>query len=232
MDRVQALCLGVSLAYFSLLTVPALLTYRPEFEPTFLEALVNTALLATVSTSVSVPLGVVLAYGTLPAPWRLIAPVVTFTVSVPHTAIGVLLAPAVFGAGLADTATAVALAMIVVSTPMSFSVLRGAFASLGSGYVEFLRAMGMRGLGVAAMMLRSTRTALVSASVLTWFRSFSELGALLILAHRPLTVGVYVYEEFLRRGAGPVIGASLVLALVALAVAIVLERWSGDAGGR
>ncbi|MCS7095408.1 MAG: hypothetical protein NZ988_06365 [Thaumarchaeota archaeon] len=232
MDRLQAFCLLIALAYFSLLTVPALIAYPPSLEVAFLDALLNTALLSTLATSVSVPVGTVMAYGALPRSWRLTAPLVTFTVSVPHTAIGVLLAPSVFGAGLADTAAAITLAMVVVSLPMSFSVLRGAFASLGVGYVEFLRGIGVRGLGVALMMLRSTRTALISASLLTWFRCFSELGAFLILAQRPLTVGVYVYEEFLKRGAGPVIGASLALLAVALLVAFLLERWTEGAGSR
>lgn len=232
MDRLQLYAVSVSLAYFALLTVPALLRYPLSVGPELIEALLNTAVASTASTLLAVPVAVLLAQGSLSGPGRLTVPLVTATVSVPHTAIGVLLAPLVFGAGIADTLPATLLAMSVVSLPIGFTVVRGALASLGPGYFEFLRGMGLSGLRLVAMASRSVRTALLLALLLSWFRAFSELGALLIVARRPLTVGVYVYEFFLSRGTEPVVGASVALLLLAVAAAFAAERLGRDAGGR
>ena len=232
MERLQIYALSVGLFYFSFLTIPAIIRYRLILTNEFLQALVNTAVASTFSTLIVLPLAALTAQGSLSGLGKAAVPVLTATVSVPHTAIGVLLSPLVFGSGTSDTMAAIVLAMAVVSLPIGFTVIRGAMASLGHGYFEFLRSMGLSGLRITALTLRSVRTAVLLAFLLSWFRAFSELGALLIVARRPLTVGVYIYEFFLSRGTEFVVGGALALVLLSLLVGFGVARLERDAGGR
>ncbi len=232
MERLQFYALSVSLFYFAFLTIPAVIRYQLILTDEFAQALLNTAIASTVSTLIVLPVAVLTAQGSLSGLGRAAVPLVTATVSVPHTAVGALLSPLVFGAGISDTFVAVVTAMSVVSLPIAFTVIRGAVASLGQGYFEFLRGMGMSGLGITALTLRSVRTAVLLAFLLAWFRSFSELGALLIVARRPMTIGVYIYEFFLSRGTEFVVGGALALVLMSLLVGFGVARLERDARGR
>lgn len=232
MERFQLYVVAVILGYFAILTVPAVLRYPLAFTEEFSEAVMNTVVLSTISTLITLPLALVLAQGSLRSPGRTLAPLVTATVSVPHTAIGVLLAPLVFGAGLVDTPAAIVIAMTIVSLPIGFTALRSALVSLGTGYFEFLAGMGVTGWRVIPIAIRSIRSALVISAILSWFRAFSELGAVLILARRPTTIGVYIFENFLAWGAAPVVGGSVALLALAVAVGFLIERLTGVARGK
>jgi molybdate/tungstate transport system permease protein len=232
MDRLQLYAISVALFYFSFLTIPAIIRYQLILAEEYVQALMNTATAATLSTLMVLSVAALTAQGSLSGLGKVAVPLVTATASVPHTAVGVLLAPLVFGAGISDTTVAIVLAMAVVSLPIGFTVIRGAIASLGLGYFEFLRSMGLSGFRMTAVTLRSVRTAVLLAFLLSWFRAFSELGALLIVARRPLTVGVYIYEFFLSRGTEYVVGGALVLVLLSLMVGFGIARLERDAGGR
>jgi ABC-type sulfate transport system permease component len=57
---------------------------------------------------------------------------------------------------------------------------------------------------------------------LMWLRSFSELGAFLIVGMRPATVGVYLYETFLRLGTAPAVTVALLVAVFGLVFSTLL----------
>jgi ABC-type sulfate transport system permease component len=232
MDRLQLYALSVALFYFGFLTIPAIIRYQLILAEEYVQALMNTATAATLSTLMVLSVAALTAQGSLSGLGKVAVPLVTATASMPHTAVGVLLAPLVFGLGISDTTVAIVLAMTVISLPIGFTVIRGAIASLGQGYFEFLRSMGLSGPRMTAMTLRSVRTAVILAFLLSWFRAFSEVGALLIVARRPLTVGVYIYEFFLSRGTEYVVGGALVLVLLSLMVGLSIARLERDAGGR
>ncbi len=232
MDRLQLYSLSFAMFYLCFLTIPSILRYQLFLTAEFLGALVNTAIASTVSTLIVLPAASLMAQGSLSGLGRATVPLVTATASVPHTAIGVLLGPMVFGTGISDTMVAVVLAMTVVSLPIGFTVIRSATASLGQGHFEFLRSMGLSGLRIAALTIRSVRRAVLLAFLLSWFRAFSELGALLIIARRPLTIGVYIYEFFLSRGTEFVVGGALALLLLSLLVGFGIARLERDVGGR
>lgn len=227
MDRVLLTALIISSTYFVLLSLPALLFYMPTLSPKFLETLTSTALHATISTVFVIPVSIVIGYVfTLRREGRYLTPLILSTTAIPHTALGVLLSPMVFSLNLTDTSIAIILGMFVVSTPIGVGVMRASFAALGVELEEFLRGMGVRGFRLQWFYLRASPISLLLAALLSWFRSFSELGVFLIVAQRPQTVGIYIFEEFLKSGPSAVVSASLVLLVFALAltfVTVVLE---------
>jgi ABC-type sulfate transport system permease component len=231
MERAWIFSLAVSSFYLAVFTLPSLATMRFTVGPQLISPILNTALYSTLATAIVVPLSLLVSLGSLQDRGRLSTVLMTFPVAIPHTAIGVLLSPLFFRTGLHDTGLAILSGMLVVCLPISFSVFRSYLSPLVSaGYLEFLVSLRVRGLRLALLLLRSSKTALIIAVLLSWFRAFSELGVFFIIAQRPLTVGIYIYEAFMRAGFEEVVGASLILLLVALLVSLALTRLEGRAG--
>jgi ABC-type sulfate transport system permease component len=231
MERFWIYSLAVSSTYLAVFTVPTLATQRLAFTPQLLGPLITTAFYSSLATAIVIPLSLLTSLGSLRSEGRIITALTTFPTAIPHTAIGVLLAPIFFRTGLHDTGLAVLTGMLVVCLPIGFGVFRSYLASLAeTGYLEFLASLRVGGHRLILLILRSSKAALISAALLCWFRAFSELGVFFIIAQRPLTVGIYIYETFMRAGFEEVAGAALILLLVALLVSIALTL--GEKGAR
>ncbi|MCS7145508.1 MAG: hypothetical protein RMJ28_03275 [Nitrososphaerota archaeon] len=227
MDRTLSAALMVSISYFTLLALPGIMLYGPLPPPRFLETIVSTATHSTLSTLLVIPTSLILGYTlTFRTEARYLTTLILSTTAIPHTAIGVLLSPIIFNLQLTDTSAAIILGMFIVSTPIGVGVLRASFAAQGVEMEEYLRGMGVRGFRILWFYLRASPTSVLLAALLSWFRAFSELGVFLIIAQRPQTVGIYIFEEFLKTGPTAVISASLILlgvALVLTLATVVLE---------
>ncbi len=231
MDRVLLLAAVVSVAYFLLLSLPAVIVFGATPSPSFFWVVASTAMYATVSSLIVLPVSFILGFALAFRPsGSYITPLILFSTAIPHTAIGVLLAPTVFSLKITDTGAAIVLGMFVVSLPIGVGVMRASFAAQGVELEEFLRSMGVRGMRLQWFYLKASPTSVILAALLSWFRAFSELGVFLIVAQRPQTVGIYIFEEFLKSGPTAVVSASLVLLAVAIIltlVTVVLERAGG-----
>ncbi|MEM4298112.1 MAG: hypothetical protein QW815_07080 [Nitrososphaerota archaeon] len=228
MDRILLLAVIVSVAYFLLLSLPAVIVFGTAPSPSFFWIIASTATYATASSLIVLPVSFILGFALAFRPTgSYITPLILFSTAIPHTAIGVLLAPTVFSLKITDTGAAIVLGMFVVSLPIGVGVMRASFAAQGVELEEFLRSMGVRGLRLQWFYLRASPASVLLAALLSWFRAFSELGVFLIVAQRPQTVGIYIFEEFLKSGPTSVVSASQVLLAVAIVltlVMVVLER--------
>ncbi|MCS7142188.1 MAG: ABC transporter permease subunit [Aigarchaeota archaeon] len=212
----------ISIYLAALIVLPVINTPLMIFQDDAIAAIVNSALTSTVAALIATPVGSVLAYFTMNGSRRFLTPLIMFPIAIPHTAIGVLLLPLVRGLGAIDTWIAIVLAMLIVSTPLSFATVRGALKSMGPELNEFLRPLGVKEYWVYWFYTRSSLQSHVLGLLLAWLRSFSELGAFLIIAHRPVTAGIYIYESFLMGGLAYTIGASLLLVGIAVIFATLL----------
>jgi len=232
LDRILIAALVISLSYFIVLSLPAVLVFGSAPRPDFMGAVTTTAIYSTLATLLVLPASLLLGYAfTFRPTGRYISPLILFSTAIPHTAIGVLLAPIIFSLNITDTGLAIVLGMFIVSTPIGVGVIRAAYAAQGIELEEYLRSMGVRGFRLQWFYLKASPTSILLAALLSWFRSFSELGVFLIIAQRPQTVGIYIFEEFLKSGPGVVVSASLLLLAVALSLAfavVVLEHGPRD----
>jgi len=224
-----ALLLGIAASggYASALLILPLLLVRASFTSTALIAILNSSLFALAATALCLLPAALIAYVTMNARSSLLFPLVSFSTAVPHTALGVMLLPLVRALGIIDTAPAVVLAMFTVSLPLATATLRSAFLAMGPGLEHMLRPLGLGRLSIFLMYVRGAPLGLLLAALIAWLRAFSELGALLLIAFRPLTAGIYVYEAFYEVGLGPVLGASLLMGAMGLLLAsslLLLER--------
>jgi molybdate/tungstate transport system permease protein len=67
---------------------------------------------------------------------------------------------------------------------------------------------------------------------LTYARSISEFGAVVILVYYPMTAPVMIYELFLRFGLDQAAGAAVLLLVVSLALFLTLRALSRHAPAR
>lgn len=213
--------------YLSLILIAPITSSTLHVSSEFLIAMINTSLLSTIATAASVPVASILAYVTMNGRGSFLLPLITYTTAIPHTAVGVLLLPAFRTLGILDTWMAIVVAMWIVSTPLALATIRGAMRSTGREMYEFLKPLGLGDLTIYWFYVRSTIASHYMAILLSWLRSFSELGAFLIVAHRPLTMGIFIYESFLVSGAAPTIGTSLLLAALGMIFATIVT-YLGD----
>jgi len=219
--------LVISSIYFLVLAIPGFIVYGQAPSPRFVEVVTSTALHSTLSTLLVVPTSLILGYAfTFRKVGKFFTPLVLATIAVPHTAIGVLLSPIIFNLNLTDTSAAILIGMFIVSCPVGVGVMRASFAAQGVELEQYLRSMGVKGFRLQWFYVKESPISILLAALLSWFRAFSELGVLLIVAQRPQTVGIYVFEEFLKTGPAAVISASLILlgmALILTFVSVVVE---------
>lgn len=218
----QILMLFVIFSYATILIISPIILVKPSFQREALDSIFNSALFSSIATLVCLPIASLLAYFTLSSRNYVFFPLVTFSTAIPHTAIGALLLPLFKELGIIDTGIAIIIAMLIVSLPLATATLRTAYSSLGEGLEVFLKPLGIGKFGIFMMYLRGASKALIIASMIAWLRAFSELGAFLLIAFRPLTAGIYVYETFLAYGIAPVIGASLLMAILAILFSYIL----------
>jgi len=223
MERfVKVLFVAAGLFYFGVLMVPPLIIHSFHPPSGFESALATTATASTIATVFSLPAAMLFTFYGLRRGVAAVLPAVTFSTAVPHTAIGLLLLPLFARIGIVDTFPAVVAAMVVVSTPIGVGTLATLFSQHNKNLDEFLQTLSLNDLSIIWLYLRSAPTTIASTVLLMWLRSFSELGAFLIVAVRPATVGVYLYETFLRLGSGPAVGVALLVAVLGLVFSTVL----------
>lgn len=181
--------------------------------------------------------GVPLAYGLARSRWpgsSVVAAIVDLPIAVPHTVAGIALlivlgrngflgapAAAVLGLKFWGTLAGVVSAMLFVSAPYAINAARIGFEGIDPRLQQVARSLG---LGPWRTFFRITlplaRREIAIGLTLTFARSISEFGAVVIIAYYPMTAPVEIYDLFLRFGLNEAAGMSVLLLVVTLALFI------------
>jgi molybdate/tungstate transport system permease protein len=191
---------------------------------------------ASCAALVGVPLAYALARTTFPGK-GLVAALIDLPLAVPHTVAGIALLmvfgrrgllgqplQALVGLKFWGTIAGIVVAMLFVSAPYTVNAARIGFEAVDPRLEKIARTLG---LGPWRTFWRITlplaRRSVMTGITLTYARSISEFGAVVILVYYPMTAPVKIYELFLRFGLDQAAGAAVLLLIVSLSLFVVLR---------
>jgi molybdate/tungstate transport system permease protein len=189
-----------------------------------------------------VPLAYALARTTFPGK-GVVAALIDLPLAVPHTVAGIALLmvfgrQGIFGEPLQTiglqfwgTIAGVVVAMLFVSAPYTINAARIGFEAVDPRLEKIARTLG---LGPWRTFFRITlplaRRSIMTGITLTYARSISEFGAVIILVYYPMTAPVKIYELFLRFGLEQSAAAAVLLLIVSLSLFILLRALAQRGG--
>ena len=191
---------------------------------------------AALAALVGVPLAYALARTAFPGK-GIIAALIDLPLAVPHTVAGIALLmvfgrqgvlgeplQALVGIKFWGTIAGVVVAMLFVSAPYTVNAARIGFEAVDPRLEKIARTLG---LGPWRTFVRITlplaRRSIMTGITLTYARSISEFGAVVILVYYPMTAPVKIYELFLRFGLEQAASAAVLLLIVSLALFLFLR---------
>jgi molybdate/tungstate transport system permease protein len=204
---------------------------------------------AALAALIGVPLAYVLARTAFPGK-GIIAALIDLPLAVPHTVAGIALLlvfgrqgvlgepmQTLIGLKFWGTIAGIVVAMLFVSAPYTVNAARIGFEAVDPRLEKIARTLG---LGPWQTFLRISlplaRRSIMTGVTLTYARSISEFGAVVILVYYPMTAPVKIYELFLRFGLDQAAGAAVLLLIVALALFVLLrtlaQRGAAVSGSR
>jgi len=167
---------------------------------------------------------------------RLIEVLVDLPLAVPHTVVGIallfvfgrrgmigaLLAP--LGLEFWGTKAGIIIAMLFVSVPFMVNSARLGFAAVDPRLEKVARTLGASALEVFYRIdLPLAWRGIMTGAVLTYARSISEIGAVMVLAYYPMTAPVKIYDLYLQTGLRESSAAAVLLLLVTLSTFLILR---------
>ena len=194
------------------------------------------ALLATLFTfAFGVPLAYVLARYNFPGK-SIIDASIDLPILIPHDAAGIalllLFGPrTIIGAGLSsigiefiDTLFGIILAMAFVSSPFMIRSAEEAFKAVNPDMEKVARSLGASNFRVFLhVTFPLAFRGILTGCLLTWARSISEFGAVIILASVPVTAPVYLYNVFMDQGLSAAVVITALLILMSLAIFVITK---------
>ena len=191
---------------------------------------------ATFAALIGVPLAYALARTDF-AGKGLIAAIVDLPLAVPHTVAGIALlmvfgrrgllgAPIDHYVGLQfwGTIAGIVVAMMFVSAPYTVNAARIGFEAVDPRLEKIARTLGMGPWrAFFKVTLPLARRGIMTGVTLTYARSISEFGAVVILVYYPMTAPVKIYELFLRFGLDQAAGAAVLMLIVSLTLFVLLR---------
>lgn len=207
-----------------------------------IEAAFLTVLIAAL---VGVPLAYLLARGAFPGK-AIVEAIVDLPLTVPHSVVGIALlmvfgrqgilgapADALLGLKFWGTTAGIVVAMLFVSAPFTVNAARIAFEGVDPRLEMVARTLGMgpwRGLRYVTLPL--AWRGILTGLTLTYARSISEFGAVVILVYYPMSAPVKIYDLFLRFGLDAATGAAVLLLIVTIGLFILLRSIALGAAAR
>ena len=241
------LCGGVLLAFIllpllQLVAIQTAGTLLAAARATDVQSALTLSVTASVLTAVVAGLlGVPFAYFLARADFvgkSAVAAIVDVPLTVPHTVAGIALLM-VFGrhgviGGPAEdflglrfwgTLAGIVVAMLFVSLPYTVNAARIAFEGVDPRLEMVARTLG---LGPWRVLARITVPlawrGIATGLTLTFARSISEFGAVVILVYYPMTAPVQIYEMFLRYGVEEASAVAVLLLVISLALFILFRH--------
>ena len=174
---------------------------------------------------------------------RAIEAVVDLPLAVPHTVAGVALLFTFGRTGVAGkllahvglrfwgTAAGIVLAMLFVSVPFMVNSARLGFAAVDLHLEEVARTLGASRLEVFFRIdLPLAWRGILTGVILTYARSISEIGSVMVLAYYPMTAPVKIYDLYLQTGLRDSSSAAVLLLIVTLSTFLVFRAIAGSKG--
>ena len=245
---------GLLLAF---LLVPLLRMYAAQNPSTILRVVGMADVRSSVVLSLEAAFLAALAAGLLGVPLAyvlsrsafsgkaLVEALVDLPLAIPHTVVGIALlfvfgrrglvgAPAASLLGLKfwGSTAGIVVCMLFVSVPYTVNSARVGFEAV-DGNIE--RAARMLGAGPWTVFGRVTlplaRRGILTGLLLTFARSISEFGAVIILAYYPMTAPVKIYDLFLQSGLDESSALAVIFLTVTLILFVVLRQLARGIGG-
>jgi molybdate/tungstate transport system permease protein len=200
---------------------------------------------ATLAAAAGVPLAYVLARTSFPGK-GVIEALVDLPLAVPHTVAGIALLmvfgrqgvlgeplQALVGLKFWGTLAGIVVAMLFVSAPYTVNAARIGFAAIDPRLEKIARTLGLNPWRTFwRITLPLARKSIMTGVTLTYARSISEFGAVVILVYYPMTAPVKIYELFLRFGLDQAASAAVLLLFVSLGLFLLLRALSRNAPER
>lgn len=241
------LCGGVLLAFILL---PLLQLVAVQTVGTLLEAARATDVQSALTLSITASVLTALVAGLLGVPFAyflaradfvgksVVAAIVDVPLTVPHTVAGIALlmvfgrhgviggpAEEFLGLRFWGTLAGIVVAMLFVSLPYTVNAARIAFEGVDPRLEMVARTLG---LGPWRVLARITVPlawrGIATGLTLTFARSISEFGAVVILVYYPMTAPVKIYEMFLRYGIEEASAVAVLLLIISLALFILFRH--------
>lgn len=156
--------------------------------------------------------------------------------AVPHTVAGIALllvfgkegflgaAAAPLGLTFYSTRAGIVIAMLFVSVPFMVNSARLGFESVDPQMEKAARTLGESPIGaLRRVSLPLAFGGILTGAILTYARSISEIGSIMILAYYPITAPVKIYDLFLQFGLGESSAVAVLFLAVTLSTFLVLR---------
>lgn len=189
-------------------------------------------LAATITTIVSLVLGVPLAYLLVRKNFRgksLLESVVDLPIVIPHPVAGICLLIMVspycwvgqlltrLGIEIVGTLTGIVAAMTFVSIPFMINAAKESFENISPRLEYVSRTLGAtQTQAFFTITLPLAKKGIISGMIMTWARAIGEFGAVIILAYHPLIAPTKIYEIFLSYGLFQTIPLTTIMIIVCL----------------
>jgi molybdate/tungstate transport system permease protein len=207
-----------------------------------LEAAFFTMMLAGVF---GIPLAYILSRTNFPGKW-IVEALVDLPLAVPHTVVGIALLYVFGRAGILGapidriagvqfwgTIGGIIIAMLFVSVPYTVNSARIGFDGVDPRLEKVARSLGAGPWGVfGRVTLPLARHGILTGLMLTYARSISEFGAVIILSYYPMTAPVKIYDLFLQSGLGDSTAMAVLFLTVALTLFIILRHLARNLGDK
>jgi molybdate/tungstate transport system permease protein len=194
---------------------------------------------AALSALLGTPLAYLLARGTFRGK-GVLAALVDLPLAVPHTVAGIALLFVLgrrtflgsltqhwFGLSFYSTFAGVVVAMLFVSAPYAVNAARVGFEAVDPRLERVARSLGASRTEVfRRVSLPLALRSILTGVVLTYARSISEIGAVLVLAYYPMTAPVKIYTLFLEASLQEASAAAVLLLAVTLSTFLLLRALS------
>jgi molybdate/tungstate transport system permease protein len=198
-----------------------------------------TVLTATVATLIGAVLGVPLAYVLARRQFpgrRMVQALVELPVVIPHPVAGIALllflgrrsavggALAELGLEVVSHVPGIVAAMLFVSAPILVSGAQEAFRTVDPRLERVARTLGdTPWRAFRRVTLPLAGRGVLAAAILSWARSVSEFGSIVIITYNPKVASVLIFDRFTAFGLPAAVPAAVLLLLVALGVFVLVR---------
>ena len=205
-----------------------------------LGALYVTFSAATMATLIALVFGVPLAYVMARREFAfkgMLESILNIPLTIPHSVAGILVLLAYhsrtqigsllsnLGIVIEDTIWGITLAMLFVSSPILISSAKAGFSMIDENLEYVARTLGANHYKTFfTVTLPLALRAIASGAILTWTRSVSEVGALLIVAPYPRSIALLVIQRFEAFGLSSALPITVILLGISLVIVLITTR--------
>ena len=194
---------------------------------------------STVTTLIALIIGIPIAYVLARAEFkgkRFLESLVDLPIVIPHSVAGIAILVAFgskaplggvlsnLGLVIEDTFWGVVFAMLFVSLPLMIDSVKDGFRGVDVELENVARTLGASSFRVfTTITMPLAFRHVLTGSVLTWARSMSEVGAIMVVAYFPRTAQVLIIEEFETMGMRAALPIAATLLIISIAIFAILR---------